>query len=660
MSQEKGEDTLIGRVVDGRFRLVRQLGAGGMGAVYLAEQVNLKREVAIKVLKPGIVDEAFRTRFKAEAMATSRLNHPNIITVHDFGIDTGAALPLPWLALEKLDGQSLRERLSARGRLSVGEGVAVLIGICSALIDAHAAGIIHRDLKPENVFLVDRKDGAVDVKVLDFGIAKILDLDGSHTQTQSGIVVGTPGYVAPERMQTGHEDARGDLYALGVVAFEVFGGRAPFEAPTPLALSLKHMLEPPPHLNELVGVEVPDAVDAFVASLLSKTADGRPAGARAARDALRALETTRPQTPGAPNITAPTGATPLPPLPQTPRRSARPLLAVVVAAVVVGGVVVGSGVWLDDADRGARAAARGDFPSAASAWWSACRDQDAAACGSLGNLVADHPEVVDVASLKCFSSADAGVSEVCRFRFNASGAWRQGCAGGDAPSCLAFARETERSFPNFAQVMEAAHAYEKACKAGLLLACFHAKVLEIAGADSSGRMEGGTISVTAAERAAAEADCDLDNTAACFALSLIDVRLARIDGRLDHVVALRKRWHQWCEPHLNHGKRESFGPACSRLWPTAEAKEERRLGDEARDPAVAEGHHRAALLLYPEYAEPLYALAALAVAQRRDDDALAFLRRAFAIEPTLRRDIVGDTRFDGLRATPGFAALRGE
>jgi TPR repeat protein len=656
-------DTLLDRVVAGRFRMVRQLGAGGMGAVYLAEQINLKREVAIKVLKPGIVDDAFRARFTAEAMATSRLNHPNIITVHDFGIDTAAALPLPWLALEKLEGQSLRERISARGRLPVADGIAVLIGIAAALAEAHAAHIIHRDLKPENVFLVDRNDGAVHVKVLDFGIAKILDLDGAHTQTQTGAVVGTPGYVAPERMQTGHEDARGDLYALGVVAFEIFTGRAPFEAPTPLALALKHMLEPPPHLNAIAGVVVPEALDAFVAALLAKTAEGRPASAHAARETLRALA-------AAPAVTSATRAEQTPHTAVTPiPQHSKPVVAARVpmraAAVTAALIAVAIAAWWFTrgglAERAARADAHGDVPAAAEAWWRACGAGDAVACRSLGTLAVEHPGAVAIGALDGCAGPDGGVIDACQsLRWDlAQEAWKRGCAGNDAPSCLAQGRVLERSHPSWEQVATAANAYNKACKAGLLLACFHEEVLRVAGAELA-RVEGGTISVTPDERAAAEADCARGTTDACFAVSLIDIRKARIADHLDDVVAIRKQWRAWCDGPANSKPGAGFGPACTRLLATHEAEQERELGDAAKDPTVAAGHYLAAQMHSPDYTAPLYGLAAIAATERHDDDALAYLRRAFKLEPALRRDVVGDARFERLRTTPGYAALRGE
>ncbi|MDP2339489.1 MAG: serine/threonine-protein kinase [Deltaproteobacteria bacterium] len=265
--------SLIGRVVGGRYRITRELASGGMGALFVAVQESLQREVALKVIKPGLVNERFRQRFDAEARAMSRCSHPNIVTLHDFGVDGD----LPWLVLEKLDGRSLHEELESRGRMQWVRGVRVLRQIANALGEAHACHVVHRDLKPRNLFLVDRRTETDLVKVLDFGIAKILDKEASRVKTTIGVVLGTSGYIAPERLVGADVDGRSDLYALGAIAWDVLAGRAPFEAPNRIMLSLLHMTQPAPSLRSVV--DVPVELDALVSALLEKDPAKRPARA---------------------------------------------------------------------------------------------------------------------------------------------------------------------------------------------------------------------------------------------------------------------------------------------------------------------------------------------------------------------------------------------
>ncbi|MDP2343155.1 MAG: protein kinase [Deltaproteobacteria bacterium] len=263
-------DPLIGRLVGGRYKIVRPLAAGGMGAVYDAVQESLQREVALKVIRAGNVDERFRLRFEAEALVTSRLKDPHVVTVHDFGIDDD----LPYLVLEKLEGRDLSTELGTRGRMSWPRAVRVLRGIAAALAAAARVGVVHRDLKPSNIFLVDNPAHPDFVKVLDFGIAKLLVSEGPRKDTDAGSVVGTPGYVAPERLLGEPDDPRSDLYALGVIAWELLAGRPPFEETGHMQLALLHLQEPAPRLSSVV--DVPAALDALVSALLEKTAAARP------------------------------------------------------------------------------------------------------------------------------------------------------------------------------------------------------------------------------------------------------------------------------------------------------------------------------------------------------------------------------------------------
>ena len=282
MSAPEGPASLVGQRLAGRYRITRHLASGGMGAVYIGVQEALDREVVIKVVRAELVDASFVDRFNAEALATSRLSHPNIVTVHDFGVDAD----VPFLVFERLEGRSLQEVLSA-GPLPWPRAVRVLRDIAAALAEAARCGIVHRDLKPSNVFIVD-KPGADLAKVLDFGIAKILNPSGDGgTDTTAGLVVGTPGFIAPERLLGGQADARADLYALGVVAWHMMAGHGPFVAADRASLISKHISAPVPRLSSAAAV--PPALDDLVAGLLAKRAEQRPGSALAVLDALAAI-----------------------------------------------------------------------------------------------------------------------------------------------------------------------------------------------------------------------------------------------------------------------------------------------------------------------------------------------------------------------------------
>ncbi len=284
-------DDLSGTTLAGRFRLLRQLGRGGMGAVYLADDLSLEgtpgaSPIAVKVIKSVLLDDASAVkRFEREAVAVGKLNHPNIVGFRG----TGSFGGISWLAMEFLEGVSLRERLAATGAVSWRESLTIMAQIADGLSAAHAQAVVHRDLKPDNVMLVNTPTGQV-VKLLDFGIAKQVDAE-AMTMTGTGLVVGTPGFIAPEVIVGGPaDDPRSDLYALGVVWFEMLTGSKPFDAPTPFALALKHVQEAPPRVNAVRPfTPVPAPVEAAVAQLLEKSPDRRPASAEILLKHLQAL-----------------------------------------------------------------------------------------------------------------------------------------------------------------------------------------------------------------------------------------------------------------------------------------------------------------------------------------------------------------------------------
>ncbi|HEX3769859.1 MAG TPA: serine/threonine-protein kinase, partial [Polyangiaceae bacterium] len=250
-------DRLIGARIDGRYDVVSILGEGGMGRVYQVRHAALDRAFAMKVLRPELAkDDELASRFILEAKATASVKHPSVVQITDFG-----RMPddVPYFVMELLVGQTLRELLEARGPMSPARATPVLRKVAGALAAAHAAGVVHRDLKPDNVFLVAPRDSrageqadvalalaalgeAADVRVVDFGSARIV---GTARQTRSGVVFGTPHYMAPEQA-SGHEaDHRADVYALGVIMYEMITGRVPFEADTYMGVLTQHIFVKP-------------------------------------------------------------------------------------------------------------------------------------------------------------------------------------------------------------------------------------------------------------------------------------------------------------------------------------------------------------------------------------------------------------------------------
>ena len=279
------EDDLIGRVIDNRFTITSLLGAGGMGAVYRARQHSMNREVALKVMKRNLSnDEQAITRFHREAEAASRLTGPHAITVFDFGhTDDG----LLYIVMELLNGKPLSTVLADEGMpMNAARATLIAVQILDALSEAHAANVLHRDLKPDNVFLVEQKDSDDFVKVLDFGIAKILGAAGTKLTT-TGMIFGTPTYMSPEQAQGIEMDARGDLYSVGVILFELLAGMPPFEAKTPLALLHQKVSGDVPviyHVNP--EVQIPEELEKAVSRLMAIDPDVRPANVKETKQLL--------------------------------------------------------------------------------------------------------------------------------------------------------------------------------------------------------------------------------------------------------------------------------------------------------------------------------------------------------------------------------------
>ena len=269
-------DRLIGTVLAGKYKILKKIGEGGMGSVYIANQDPIDRKVAVKVLLSKLAeDEVAVKRFEQEAKAISRMQHPNTVTIYDFGRTEEGDEERLYIVMEYLRGKTLTQLLRNDGQLSPARAARIMRQVCASLADAHAAGIIHRDLKPDNIFLTEVGGDKDWVKVLDFGVAKLADSDGAGTLTQTGMIFGTPKYMSPEQAEGRPIDYRADIYALGVVLYELLVGRPPFLADTPVGLLLKHISEPPPAFSQVR----PDLqIDPMIEAITMKALDKRPEG----------------------------------------------------------------------------------------------------------------------------------------------------------------------------------------------------------------------------------------------------------------------------------------------------------------------------------------------------------------------------------------------
>lgn len=275
-----------GTVIEGKYRLERELGAGGMGAVWLATQIMVDRKVAVKLLHPAFMDQDdLQARFEVEARAIGRLNHPNCITLYDFGFSTD--LKAFYTVIEYINGVSLDKRLATNVPLT--EVVSIVKQIALALDHAHHQGILHRDLKPENVMLANMTDGSELVKVLDFGIARIVKGDNeteeSQRITKAGEVFGTPAYMSPEQARSTRQlGPPADLYSLGVMFYELVAGNLPFFANSAFDLLMMHVTKPVP---AIIRNDVPQEIKLIIYRLMDKEPANR---FQTGRDLARALD----------------------------------------------------------------------------------------------------------------------------------------------------------------------------------------------------------------------------------------------------------------------------------------------------------------------------------------------------------------------------------
>jgi tRNA A-37 threonylcarbamoyl transferase component Bud32 len=276
------EPNLVGANLEGRFQITAVLGEGAMGKVYLAEHPVLRRQYAIKVLKEtAAANKNLAERFRREAKIASRLDHPNIVVITDFGTMENGQL---YLIMEYIDGESLRELLerTSPSRLPMTRSLELIRQLSGAIDAAHRASIIHRDIKPDNILLGKNRSGGDLVKILDFGLAKIVEGTDMPKLTKAGDIFGSPYYMSPEQCIGSPSDHRADIYALGVVAFELLVGRVPFEAKSIPRMIKAHLQDPPPRPSSLLpaGEEpLPAQLEEFVLRCLAKKREDRPQSA---------------------------------------------------------------------------------------------------------------------------------------------------------------------------------------------------------------------------------------------------------------------------------------------------------------------------------------------------------------------------------------------
>jgi serine/threonine-protein kinase len=275
---------LTGELIDNRYLLKRQIASGGMATIYAGIDTRLDRPVAVKVMHAHLAnDEAFVSRFIKEAKATAALSHPNIVSIQDQGWNEGGP-PAVFLVMELVEGSTLRDFLNENGPLSVEQTIQFITPVLSALAAAHLIGIIHRDVKPENILI--SKDGRI--KVADFGLARNMTMAQTMT-AESSVVLGSVSYLSPEQVQRGIADARSDVYAIGIVLFEMLLGKKPYDGETPIQIAYRHVNDRIPNVKELKS-DVPEMIADLIFQATAPNPDQRPKDAEQLLSKVRDIQ----------------------------------------------------------------------------------------------------------------------------------------------------------------------------------------------------------------------------------------------------------------------------------------------------------------------------------------------------------------------------------
>jgi len=284
-------EALPGTVLEDKYQLEEKIGSGGFGTVYRAKQLHLNRAVAVKVFRPVVGGDALGSleRFRREGISACKVNHPNAVTVLDFGI---TASSVAYLVMELLEGKSLADELAQSGTLLPRRGGEILVPVCAVLSEVHAKGVVHRDIKPSNIFLHQTGAGEV-VKVVDFGIAKLItdsSDSGIQSLTEAGQFIGTPAYIAPERLNNLPYNGRADVYSLGVMLYEMLCGRLPFptEGKGVMEIAVMHLTSTPQPLRR-INPNVPEEIEGVVLRAMAKDPEQRPTAKGLAREYVEAL-----------------------------------------------------------------------------------------------------------------------------------------------------------------------------------------------------------------------------------------------------------------------------------------------------------------------------------------------------------------------------------
>lgn len=275
-------DPFVGRVLADRYHMLKRLGEGGMGKVYLAEHVKMNRQCAVKVMNGALLNDSDSAqRFAREASNAARIIHPNVAAVFDYGETDGVV----YLVMEYVEGEPLTRLLERETVLPPSRAVEIAHQVAEALVAAHELGIVHRDLKPDNIIVASSKNGRDVAKVVDFGIAKAIEEGPNESLTRTGLVIGTPEYMSPEQLLGDPVDARSDIYSLGCILYQMLTGRRTFDEPTREQMIKRRLTEKAPHAKDLVA-DLPKTLDLILARMLARTPGDRYATAAEVRDLL--------------------------------------------------------------------------------------------------------------------------------------------------------------------------------------------------------------------------------------------------------------------------------------------------------------------------------------------------------------------------------------